>query len=57
MKKEEWQYGEDSKQPALQRAELNQLWLENLHKELEDMILLKEFKPILTEEELEKLRK
>lgn len=53
---QDWQLGELSKIKPLQRGEFNNEWLKKIHEELQETIQNKKNVPILTEEELEKLR-
>ena len=44
MEKQEWQRGNDSKLSSLERLELHILWLQQLHAEIQQVILEKKIK-------------
>jgi hypothetical protein len=44
MKIEEWQKGNDSKLSSLERLELHILWLQQLHAEIQQVVLEKKIK-------------
>jgi hypothetical protein len=44
MEKQEWQRGNDSKLSSLERLELHILWLQQLHAEIQQVVLEKKIK-------------
>ena len=44
MKQQDWQKGNDSKLSSLERLELHILWLQQLHAEIQQVLLEKKIK-------------
>lgn len=53
---QDWQKGDKSSVNPIERVEIHNKWLKSIHKEIRDLITIKNTSSILTEEELEKER-